>query len=243
MQRELRRLAHGTNEQANADHCDQHPRSAGELQFGKLHHLGEHLGIVQCPGEGHDQANTKDKTKIAHTVHQKRLHVGKNGGWPVEPEANQQIRHQAHGLPSEKQLQQVVAHHQHQHGEREQGNVGKETVVAFILVHVTDGVDVNHEGHKSHHAHHHCGQAINQETYFHLEVAHGHPGVDGLVEPCVLRDHGVQDLRRQHKRYQYTQNGDRMRSLAAQQVSAKPGAPDASHDGTHQGGQGNGQKR
>jgi hypothetical protein len=129
----------------------------------------QRLGVVQRAGIGGDQADAQDEAEVADAVDQEGLHVGEDGGRLLVPEADQQVGHQAHRLPAEEQLQEVVAHHQHQHGEREQRDVGEEALVAVVLFHVADGVDVHHQRHEGHHAHHHGGQAVDQEADLHLQ--------------------------------------------------------------------------
>jgi hypothetical protein len=162
---------------------------AGEAQLGQLFGLGEGLAVVQRAGIGSDQADAEDEAEVAHAVDQEGLHVGEDGGRPVEPEADQQIRHQAHGFPAEEQLQHVVAHDEHQHGEGEQRDVREEAVVALVFVHVADGVDVHHQRHEGHDAHHHRGEAVDQEADLHLQAADHHPGVEGFVEARTVHGH------------------------------------------------------
>ena len=195
MQRKLCRLAHGTDEQTDADHGDQHPVGAGEAQAAQLSRLGENFAVIQRTCVSRDQANAEDETKVTDAVDQEGLHVGKNSCRLVEPEADEQVRHQAHSLPTEKQLQQVIAHDQHEHGEREQRDVREEAVVAVILFHIANGVDVHHQRHKGHHDHHHGRQAVHQEADFHLQAANHHPGVDSLVEARTMHRHAVQGQR------------------------------------------------
>ena len=145
MQRELRRLTHGTNEQANGGHRDQRPIGARQSLRGKFWQLGKDFSVVQRAGIGSNQANTQDETKVTYTVDQECLHVGKRGRGLLVIEANQQVRHQAHRFPAKEQLQQVVTHHQHQHGEGKQGDVREETVVTVIFFHITHRVDMHHQ--------------------------------------------------------------------------------------------------
>ena len=145
VQRELCRFAHGTNEQADADHGHQHPVSTREAQLAQFGRLGECFRVVQRAGKGCNQTDAKDKTEVTDAIDQEGLHVGKDGAGLVEPETDQQIGHQTHRFPAEEQLQHVVAHHQHQHRESKQRNVGKEAVVAFVFLHVADRVEVNHQ--------------------------------------------------------------------------------------------------
>ena len=154
--------------------------------------MGKCFCVIQGARVGRNQANAQDKAKVTHSIHQEGFHVGKNGGGFVVPKTDEQVRHQAHSFPAKKQLQHVVAHHKHQHGESEQRDVGKEPVVAFVFIHVANGVDVNHERHKGDDAHHHGGQAIDHETHLHFEVAHSHPGVKSFVEARAIDGHTLQ---------------------------------------------------
>ena len=189
VQRKLRALAHGANEQANAGHAQHHPVGSREIQLGQVVGLGKHFGVVQRAAVSRQQANAQDKAKVADTVHQKGLHVGENRGGLVEPEADQQVGHQPHAFPAKEQLQHVVAHHEHQHRKGEQRDVREEAVIASVFFHVAYGVDVHHQRHKGHNAHHHRGQAIDQEANFHLQRANLHPGVNGLIQMGAVLNH------------------------------------------------------
>ena len=94
-------------------------------------------------------------------------------------EADQQIAAKANAFPAEEQDQQVVAQHQHQHGEHKQVHVGEEAAVAarllVILPHVAGGVDVNEEANAGDDAHHHQRQRIQIKHDGRLEAADGHP--------------------------------------------------------------------
>jgi hypothetical protein len=76
------------------------------------------------------QADAQHEAEVADPVDQEGLHVGVDGRRARVPEADQQVRHQAHRFPAEEQLQEVVGHHQHHHAEREQRDVGEEALVA-----------------------------------------------------------------------------------------------------------------
>ena len=234
MQRELGRFAHRTDEQADADHRDEHPAGARERQRAQIAGLGEDLAIVQGAGVGRDQANAQNEAEVTHAVDQKRLHVGEDGSRLVEPEANQQVGHQAHGLPAEEQLQQVVAHDQHEHGEREQRDVGKEAVVALVLFHVADGVDVNHQGHESHDHHHHRGEAVDQEAHFHLQATHHHPGVQGFIEAGTVERNALERHGRQDERNQYAEDGQGVAQTTTDPVTTEGRTEDAGQHGARQ---------
>ena len=226
VQRELSRLAHRANEQANRCHGHQHPARAGQLGVLDLWQLGKDFRVVQRAGVGSDQANTQDEAKVTHTVDQEGLHVGEDGCGLLVVETDQQIGHQTHGFPAEEQLQQVVAHHKHQHGEGEQRDIGEETVVAVILFHIAHGVDVNHQRHKGHHAHHHGRDGVDQETDLHLQATDNHPCIDGFVELCAVKNNSLERKCRQNEGYQHAQNRQGAATGTTDLVAAKGRAPD-----------------
>ena len=221
MQRELRRLAHRTDKQANANDRDQHPAGARQIQLCKVVGFSKYLAIVQCAGVGSNQADAEDKTEVTHAVDEEGLHVGKNCSGLVEVKPDQQIRHQADSFPAEKQLQHVVAHDQHQHGKREQRDIAKETVVTVFFFHVADRVNMHHQRDKSHHAHHHGGEAIHQKANFHFQSTDHHPGVQRFIEARAICDHAVKRHGRENESHQHAQNRQRVRQTAAHQVAAK----------------------
>jgi len=113
MQRELSAFTHGSNEEANANNGDQHPRCTRETEFCQLPCFAKDFGVVQRTSKGSNQTNTENKSKITNTVDQEGFHIRKNRGRFVEPKTNQQVRNQAHSFPAEEQLQHVVAHNEH----------------------------------------------------------------------------------------------------------------------------------
>ena len=243
MQRKLRRLAHGADEQADANHCDQHPASAREVQSTKFVRFREDFTVIQGACVCGDQTDTQNESKVTNPIHQKSLHVGKNGRRLVEPETNQKIGDQSYCFPTEEQLQQVVAHDQHEHGESEQRNVGKEAVVAVVFFHVTDGVDVNHQRHKSNHDHHHGGQAVNQKAHFHLEATNHHPCVQRLVETRAVQCNALERHGRENKGNQHTQDRQRVAEATPNPVAAKGCTEYASQQSARQRSQRNSQER
>jgi hypothetical protein len=81
--------------------------------------LGEHFAVIQAAGIRRDQRDAEQKPEIADAIHQEGFQIRINRGRPRVPEADQQIGHQTDGFPAEKELEKIVAHHQHQHREGE----------------------------------------------------------------------------------------------------------------------------
>ena len=220
MQRELRRLAHSADEQADTGHRQQHPIAARQSQQRQLFALGKHLGIIHRTGIGQQQADTENETEVTDTIHQKGFHVGEDRGRSGKPETDQQVRDQTHGFPAKEQLQEVIAHDEHQHGEGEERDVGEEAVIAFVILHIADGIDMHHQRDEGDDAHHHRRQAVNQEADFHFDRPDCHPGVEHAVEARAIQ-HQHQGLQRNQKGDQYAEYGDAVRNLTTDQVAEK----------------------
>ena len=177
VQRELRTLAHGTDEKTDTGHGQERPLHDPEIK-----HLGrfsrcnfKHRCIVETAEMRQHQANPQRKTKVPHPVHQESLEIGVNRSWAGEPEPDEQIRNQSHRFPAEEELDEVVRHHEHEHREGEQADVGKETLVTSVLFHVPNGVDVDHQRHECDHAHHGRGQGVDQESDLKANTGNGRP--------------------------------------------------------------------
>ena len=184
MQRKLRRLAHRADEQGRCRSTVISIQSvpANSDRLPPVRPLGEHFVVVQrteiCASI---RPMPRDEAEVADAVDQKGLQVGENRRRPVVPEADQQIGHQAHRFPAEEQLQEVVAHHQHQHREGEQRDIGKKRCSLVVLFHVADGVDMHHQRHKGDDQHHHRGQRIDQEADLQRDAAGLQPRIDRAV--------------------------------------------------------------
>ena len=71
MQWHLRRLAHSTDKQQDADNTDYVPLRTGENTHRLLRHLrrfGKHLVIIQATGIHNDSRYPQDETEVANTV-------------------------------------------------------------------------------------------------------------------------------------------------------------------------------
>ena len=178
VQRHLRRLAHGADEQEQADQA-QHAQAGKRRQLlCQRLALGEHGGIVQAAGGGQQRPHAEQKPEIAQAVDQEGLEPRARRPRAGVPEPDQQVRHQADPLPADEQQQEVVRHHQQQHGEGEQRQVGEEPDIAGVPAHVADAVDVHQQRDEGDHDHHHHAQGIDQEADLH-PVAARTPVVQG----------------------------------------------------------------
>ena len=81
----------------------------------------------------------------------------------IEVEADQQIAAQPDAFPADEQQQVVRRQHQHQHEEHEQVQVGEEPVVAALVRHVADRVDVDQRADAGDDQQHDGGQPVDGE--------------------------------------------------------------------------------
>ena len=136
------------------------------------------------------------------------------------PEPDEQVRHHADTFPAEEQLHEVVRHHQHEHREGEQRNVTEETLIAVVVGHVADGVDVHQERHERHHGHHQGGKAVDQEADLDVQSVAQQPGVDGPIERGHALEHQlIQHIDRQSAGKRHARNGDAVRTDSADLAS------------------------
>ncbi len=169
----------------------------------------EHRGVVQGTRIAQHGGDAEYESEIADTVDQKGLQIREDCGRTRVPEADQQVGHRAHRFPAEEQLHEVVGHHQHQHGEGEQGDIAEEALIAVVVMHVADGVDVNHQGDEGHHRHHHRRQTVDEEPDLHVHTVGDHPGIDGGVEGLHAAGRElVEHIQRQGAGNGHAQDGD-----------------------------------
>ncbi|OIQ68574.1 hypothetical protein GALL_498310 [mine drainage metagenome] len=209
------------------------------MQQREFRALGEDFAVVQAAGIGGGERDSQNETEVAHAVDDERLHIGKHRSRPGVPETDQQIRHQAHRLPAEKELKHVVAHHQHQHGEGEQGDVAEKPLIAVVVGHIADGVDVHRERHEADDHHHQRGQPVDQEADLHVQLAHHHPLVNGGIEVGAIQ-HVIQHHQRECEGQTHPQDGEPVRRAtadgAAEQADDDGCEQRRQRDGEQQGG-------
>ncbi|MNZ97840.1 hypothetical protein D3C78_1171010 [compost metagenome] len=99
-------------------------------------------------------------------------------------------------------------------------------MIAGIIRHVADGVDVHHQRHGGHHDHHHGRQRIDQEADFQLGLADEAPGVDRAVKAQAVQ-HVAQHHHRTDGRDEHAKNGDDVGRAAADGTAQEAGAEKA----------------
>jgi hypothetical protein len=110
--------------------------------------------------------------------------------------------------------------------EGKQRDVAEEALVAVVVVHVADGVDMHHQGHEGNGRNHHRRQVIDQKADFQADALDHHPGVNrAVVRLRAVENVMAQHHQRQQKGHRHADDGDPMSAgtpdLAAEQASDK----------------------
>ena len=92
-----------------------------------------------------------------------------------EIETDEQVAAEADAFPSNEEQDVVRGHHQDEHEEHEQIEVGEETVVAAFVRHVAGGVDVDEEAHAGDDHQHDDGELVDLQVEACAEVSGNDP--------------------------------------------------------------------
>ena len=103
------------------------------------------------------------EAEVAHAVDHEGLDGRGIGGVARVPEADEQIGGEAHALPAEEHLHEVVGRHQHEHGEGEEREIGEEARLVLVVAHVAQRIDVNERRDGVDHHQHDGGQRIDAD--------------------------------------------------------------------------------
>ena len=149
----------------------------------------EDLGVAQGLEVEQHRRHPEQEAEVPDPIDEKSLQIGPDGGLSLIPEANQEIGDYPDRFPPEEKLQEVVRHAQHQHREGEQRDVAEEALIAGIVAHVADGVDVHHQRHEGHHEHHGRAQGVDEKSDFERQVPHLSPVIESALEyRCAVED-------------------------------------------------------
>src|SRR5438067_94542 len=110
------------------------------------------------------QKQSDEKSKVADTIDDECFLSGRRGGVLDKPKPNQQVGRQAHAFPTNEHQQVVVGQDERQHEEHEQIQVREEPVVAGVLPHVADGIDVDEKANASNDQQHDQRKLVEVES-------------------------------------------------------------------------------
>jgi hypothetical protein len=179
LQRELRGLAAGGEQQHQADRGQQALRGPADP--------------AQHAGEGHraeprEHQHDRDRQPgVADPVGDERLVRGGGIARVGVPEADQQVGGQADALPPDVQQQVGVGEHQQQHRRDEQVEVGEEPPAVRVVLHVRHGVHQDQRPDERHQQHEGHRQRVEQQPGVDLEGAGRHPREQVQLARALLR--------------------------------------------------------
>ncbi len=210
VQRDLRRLAGGAHEQQQADGGGRRGQHAGVgLQRAEAEQA---LARRQVRQHGDAQQEGADQeAEVADAVDHEGLLAGGGVGLLVEPEADQQVRTEPDALPADEEHEQVLAQDQRHHREDEQVQVGEEALVAVVVAHVAQRVDVDQEADARHDQRHDPAQRIQREAEIDMQGSEAQPRRDDVRQQPRLgrkRRQPQERHQRQHEREPHGAAGD-----------------------------------
>ncbi len=185
VQRHLCRLAQGTAK-------DQQCRKIGsDTPLGPDPWcLLQHQSDIEGAEFHEDQEQPQGKEYVTCAGHDKRLERRPPISFVLIVVADKAVAAKANAFPTEKQQQQVIGQHQHQHAEHKQVHPGIEAGYTGLAHHVPDSEQVNQETHAGDDRHHDQRETINHHAHGRLELAHGNPGPER--EPLAVAGEGQQ---------------------------------------------------
>ena len=175
---ELRRLAHRSNEQQQADDSHRIETIAEETDGRPCHIRRGREDFRDRNGIEHQigRENAHHEAKVADAVDDERLYRRRIGARLTEPEADEQIGGQTHAFPAEEHLQQIVRGHEHQHREGEEREIGEETRLIRVFVHIAPAIEVDERGNAGDDDKHHRRQRIDPQFPHRIEAVGMQPG-------------------------------------------------------------------
>ena len=104
------------------------------------------------------------------------------------PEADEQIRREAHQFPEGIKLHNVGGKHQAQHSRGEQGHVGEVAGHPRVSLHVAQGVNLDQQADAADHYQHYGSNRVQQQAHFNGGISQVKPGVrrKGQVRALVV---------------------------------------------------------
>jgi hypothetical protein len=127
---------------------------------------------VECAEK---QEHSQHKAEVANAIDDERFFARVGCRLFQKIKANQQVAAKAHTFPSDEEQHVVRGHHQDEHEEHEQVQVGEETVVPALVRHVAGRIDVDEEAHTGDDHQHDYGELIDLQIEAGAEIAGNDP--------------------------------------------------------------------
>jgi hypothetical protein len=128
--------------------------------------VGEDFCEIQTPypvlsQTGEEEEHSQDEPEVSDPVDHKSFLPGVGGRILFVPETDQKIRTEAHALPSHKHEKEIVGQYEIEHHEDEEVEVGEISGKPLIVMHVSNGVDMDKKTDSGHDKSHQNGKRID----------------------------------------------------------------------------------
>ena len=170
----------------------------------------EHFREIERTELADDQKNRQRKAEIADAVYDERLVAGVGRVLLQKIEPDQQVAAQSHAFPSDEQQQEILRQHQNQHEKHEQVQVCEEAVIAALVRHVADGINMDQQADSGDHHQHHGGQPVHREIDADVQIAALNPGEVVLDVFRFERAQPQQRLHRPSERQRHRTDGEQI---------------------------------
>ena len=158
VERDLRALAAGTDEEEEADQGD----GAGPGRVRRHPSRSRHHRLEVEAAERHeDEEDAEQEAGIPDAVDDERLLAGVRGALLVKPEADEQVGAQPDPFPADEHDEVVRAQDEGEHREHEEVQVRHVAGVAGVVRHVARGVEVDEKADEGDDEDHHRRQRVH----------------------------------------------------------------------------------
>src|SRR5208283_4427123 len=107
----------------------------------------EYVGIVHAAEVQENHDDSQSKAEVSEPVYNKSLFAGIGCAFLLKVVTYKEIGAQPNCLPAEIELKEIIAQHKHKHRKSKEAQVGKETVIPLVTMHVADGVNMYEQAH------------------------------------------------------------------------------------------------
>jgi hypothetical protein len=202
----LRGLAARAHEEQQSD------REVGAPTDG-IGRLGEDLAVGERAERRPDEHDAEAEAEVTHAVDDEGLLARVRGRLLLVPEADQEVRAESDRLPEHVEDEEVGRQHQHHHGEDEEVEVGEETGVAVIPVHVSGRVEMDQEADSRDHEQHDGGELVHLHRHRRREAAGADPREE-LAHVRLAVEHAREDEARGDEGQAQRGHGDPVRGAS-----------------------------
>src|SRR5215472_391347 len=174
--------------------AEEHQQRDGSERVNRLAGRGfEDLAEIQAAEVDDYEEHREREAEVADTVDDECFVAGVSGALLQKVEADEQVAAQTHSFPPDEQQKVVRRKHQVQHEKHEEVEVREEAVIAFFMLHVAGGVNVDERADAGDEHQHDHRQLVDHVIPADIKRADADPGevadVDGFRAPIGIEPH------------------------------------------------------